>query len=131
MKAKNTGVIAKSETLEDIYSFYATYENTTATALDPFYYVNINGDMSLGNNGSVTVGPYRWIMRVENKFGGSPAYVKAVRIYDGEEDVATAVSEVKNEGVKSEKSIYNLAGQRMSRLQKGLNIVSGKKVLVK
>ena len=27
--------------------------------------------------------------------------------------------------------IYNLAGQRMQKLQKGVNIVGGKKVLVK
>lgn len=31
----------------------------------------------------------------------------------------------------SEVSIYNLGGQRMSRLQKGVNIVNGKKILVK
>ena len=31
----------------------------------------------------------------------------------------------------SEGSIYNLAGQRLQRLQKGVNIVNGKKVLVK
>ena len=46
-------------------------------------------------------------------------------------DDATAVSEVKNEGVNTEKSIFNLAGQKMSKLQKGVNIVNGKKVLVK
>ena len=28
-------------------------------------------------------------------------------------------------------SIYNLAGQRLSKLQKGINIVNGKKILVK
>jgi hypothetical protein len=28
-------------------------------------------------------------------------------------------------------SIYNLAGQRLEKLQKGINIVNGKKVLVK
>ena len=46
-------------------------------------------------------------------------------------DDATAVSEVKNEGVNSGNSIFNLAGQKMSKLQKGVNIVNGKKVLVK
>ena len=30
-----------------------------------------------------------------------------------------------------EGSIFNLAGQRMSRMQKGINIENGKKVLVK
>ena len=36
-----------------------------------------------------------------------------------------------NPSPKGEGSIYNLAGQRMSKLQKGVNIVNGKKVLVK
>jgi hypothetical protein len=62
MKAKNTGVIAKTETMEDIYSFYATYnEYTTATTSDPFYYVGIDGNLSLGT--AVSVGPLRWIIR--------------------------------------------------------------------
>ena len=47
------------------------------------------------------------------------------------DDTETAISEVKKEGVKSKKTIFNVAGQRMSKLQKGLNIVNGKKVLVK
>ena len=47
------------------------------------------------------------------------------------DDLPTTVSEVKNDGVNSEKSIFNLAGQKMSKLQKGVNIVNGKKVLVK
>ncbi len=58
------------------------------------------------------------------------ALVKEFLTFDFD-DLPTAVSEVKNEGVNSEKSIFNLAGQRMSKLQKGVNIVNGKKVLVK
>ena len=58
-----------------------------------------------------------------------PTLVKEFLTFDF--DDATAVSEVKNEGVNSEKSIFNLAGQKMSKLQKGVNIVNGKKVLVK
>ena len=58
------------------------------------------------------------------------ASVKEFLTFDFD-DLPTAVSEVKNEGVNSEKSIFNLAGQKMSKLQKGVNIVNGKKVLVK
>lgn len=56
MKAKNTGVLAKTETMEDVYSFYATYQNTTATASNPFYYVSALGNMCLGT--TTTVGPF-------------------------------------------------------------------------
>lgn len=59
-----------------------------------------------------------------------PASVKEFLTFDFG-DLPTTVSEVKNDGVNSEKSIFNLAGQKMSKLQKGVNIVGGKKVLVK
>ena len=41
---------------------------------------------------------------------------------------STGISSVETEG---DKTIYNVAGQRMNTLQKGINIVGGKKVLVK
>ena len=44
------------------------------------------------------------------------------------EDDATGINEelrMKNE----ESSIYNLAGQRMNKMQKGINIINGKKIL--
>ena len=47
-------------------------------------------------------------------------------------DEATAVQSLSpNPSPVSEGSIFNVAGQRMSKLQKGVNIVNGKKVLVK
>ena len=47
-------------------------------------------------------------------------------------DEATAISQVQGSGFKVQDSeIFNLAGQRMSKLQKGVNIVNGKKVMVK
>ena len=36
-----------------------------------------------------------------------------------------------HEGLKNDDVIFNLAGQRLSKLQKGINIVNGKKGLVK
>lgn len=47
-------------------------------------------------------------------------------------EMETGINEVTDEGVKSERSanvIYNLSGQRMTKAQKGINIVGGKKVL--
>ena len=58
-----------------------------------------------------------------------PADVKSLKFRfddaDGINGLTPAPSPV------SEGSIFNLAGQRMSRVQKGVNIVNGKKVLVK
>lgn len=46
--------------------------------------------------------------------------------FDGETTGISTMSSVQNDGI-----IYNLQGIRQSQLQKGLNIVNGKKVLVK
>ena len=47
-------------------------------------------------------------------------------------DLPTGIGTVQGEGLTVHGSeIYNLAGQKMSRLQKGVNIMNGKKVLVK
>lgn len=47
-------------------------------------------------------------------------------------DKPTAISQVQGSGFKVQDSeIFNVAGQRLSKLQKGLNIVNGKKVMVK
>ena len=43
----------------------------------------------------------------------------------------TGIQELKNSRIGKLKSVYNLQGQRLSSLQKGLNIVNGQKVYVK
>ena len=58
--------------------------------------------------------------------GGSP--VKALFF---EEDDATGINEELRMKNEESTSIFNLAGQRMSKMQKGINIVGGKKVMVK
>ena len=92
MKAKNTDILLDTRTTEDIYSFYATYDGTTATSDDPFYYVAIDGTICLGNDGTVTVGPYRWIIRKTSKSGETPSYARNMHFYDGEGE-ATAIRE--------------------------------------
>lgn len=57
--------------------------------------------------------------------------------YDGTEvkinffldDEETGISEIENGKLKDDSSIYNLAGQRIGKMQKGVNIVNGRKVL--
>lgn len=56
--------------------------------------------------------------------------VKAFTFVFADADGISA-AHVKNDGVKNEEFIFNLAGQRLSKLQKGVNIVNGKKGLVK
>ncbi|MBQ9175972.1 MAG: hypothetical protein IJ139_03795, partial [Bacteroidaceae bacterium] len=57
--------------------------------------------------------------------------VKGIRLgFDGTEE-ATAITELTEKTETTEGVIYNLQGQRMNSLQRGINIVNGKKVLVK
>jgi uncharacterized protein YlzI (FlbEa/FlbD family) len=44
---------------------------------------------------------------------------------------ATGIETIHHSPVTVSKSIYNLQGMRLNQLQKGLNIVNGKKVVVK
>ena len=46
-------------------------------------------------------------------------------------DISTGIEEIVNGKWSNSKSIYNLQGQRINGLQRGLNIVDGKKVMIK
>ena len=52
-------------------------------------------------------------------------------VFNGVIDTTTGIDEIVNGKSLNSKSIYNLNGQRIKQLQKGLNIVDGKKVWVK
>lgn len=56
-------------------------------------------------------------------------YFDDIKVYVDEDDIPTGISTFKAE--KSSKAIYNVAGQQIQSLQKGLNIVNGQKVYVK
>jgi uncharacterized repeat protein (TIGR02543 family) len=142
LKAKNTGVLATMQTMEDTYTLYATYEGTTATSVDPFYYVNIDGELSLGNDGTVTVGAYRWIMRVESKSGSTPAYARKMHFYDGG-STPTGISPAeiadcnatlsKREMAEMAGAWYTLDGRKLDTkpTTKGVYVVNGKKFVIK
>ena len=51
----------------------------------------------------------------------------------GVDENQTAIDEIKNEELrmKNEGAIYDLAGRRLSKLQRGVNIVNGKKIVIK
>ena len=93
----------------------------------------INGasDYVLGINEGV-VGFYHW---ESNSLGANRAYVVGGAEVKGFainfDDIATGVNDVRGKMEDGTREIFNLAGQRMSRVQKGVNIVNGKKVLIK
>ncbi len=54
--------------------------------------------------------------------------VKAL-ILSFDDDDATAIQTIDNGQQTTDGTVYNLAGQRMNKMQKGINIVNGKKIL--
>jgi hypothetical protein len=132
LKPKNDGVLLKTETAEDVYSFYGVYQNTSPSSNDPFYYVNYYGDISLGNASSVVVGPYRWIIRKTSKFGDTPSYVRSMHFFDNEESgSSTGLAEL--EGSAQPSAWYSLDGRKYSTMptQRGVYIHQGRKIVVK
>ena len=105
-------------------NYVGTYAGTTVndeTAGGNAFVVKNNGIYHV--NSAVSVGAYRAYFTVE-----AETPVKAL-IFDFDE-LPTAVNAV--EAAQNEKAeIYNLAGQRLNKAQKGVNIINGKKVLVK
>jgi hypothetical protein len=56
----------------------------------------------------------------------STSGVKAFYFGNGD---ATSIQTIDNAQKTTEDAIYNIAGQRLNKVQKGINIINGKKVL--
>ncbi|MBO7118986.1 MAG: discoidin domain-containing protein [Bacteroidaceae bacterium] len=72
---------------------------------------------------TVTIPAGKAYLKIETEVGGE---VKG--FYGFEEDDATGISNL-NVDLNANEAIYNLAGQRLQKMQKGINIINGKKVL--
>ncbi len=138
---KNTGVLLYSAT-PDTYNFDITddvdaidgnaFSGTVATInrskTEEVYNSYI---LSGGSNG---IGFYR---DGSTTLKGFKAFVDATPSGDVKQFLqfdfgdATAIQTISNALQSEDREIYNLAGQRLNSLQRGVNIVNGKKVLVK
>ena len=106
------------------YEFTGSYNILNSSALANRYIVQ-NGELV---KGASSLAPCRWYMTATARNGASLSLPNKIRIMIVE-DVITGVDELgeTEEGIV----IYNLAGQRISKMQKGINIINGKKVLIK
>ena len=97
------------------------YKENTYAPVGSYVLQNISGK----------VGFYQVADGQRPKVGVNRCYLtttSSVKAFYFDEDDATSINEelrIKNE----ESAIYNLAGQRMSKMQKGINIINGKKIL--
>lgn len=113
--------VAEAKVEGSNFDFVGTYVPMTVAAND--YFVG-NGAI-YKSAGSTNINAFRAYLKVK---GGSE--VKSVRMFiDG---IATAISEINADAAAEEQgAIFNLAGQRVNKAQKGIYVINGKKVLVK
>lgn len=107
--------------------FYGTYVST----LVPEENVFLRNNKFWYSTGKTTTKGYRGYFEFKDVLD---AYydVAGVRFSFFLDDVKTSVEGLENESVKNGgDEIYNLGGQRLGRVQKGVNIVNGKKIMVK
>ena len=76
-------------------------------------------------------GTYSWgVQTIDAAYNGS-TFTEGPQFTVTEEDINDAIVEIQNSKFKiqNDGTAFNLAGQRLSKIQKGVNIVGGKKVL--
>ena len=108
----------------NLYPLDETYQvRITDQTGKVFYEKDFNAGNIVGLNINIsTYGVGRYTLTMENSHES----------FTGEFEVqTTGIEEVRNKQEVVRGSIYNLQGQRISTLQKGLNIVNGRKVYVK
>lgn len=124
--SQSTSAMLETSTSTTTYNFYGTYNNVTATAADPFYYVSINGTICYGTD--VTIGPFRWLMKATNKNGNAANYARTINFAKGG---TTGIDDVMDKRSDKTGDLYNLQGHKVAQHTKGLYIVNGRKVIIK
>ena len=107
---------------------------TFAGAYSPMFIRQENKNLLyLGNDnklyypaGEMIIGSCRAHFRLE---GITASDVSETKMFFGDDDATSLSEELRVKSEESDNAIFNLAGQRLSKLQKGINIVNGRKIL--
>ena len=119
-----------------VNGLYGTYGAIAAGAWDGYIagddlYLMTASNVQAANKATSSLDAnraYIYMSEVPEYNGGN---VKGIRLYfDGTEET-TGINNLTPAISEGNGAIYNLAGQRMETLQKGINIVNGKKVIIK
>ena len=108
-------------------SFIGTYKSTPLTANDTsiLFFGSENVLYYPGSNG-FTLGAHRAYFKFSSSVG-----IKSYVLNFEDEDDPTGIVTLYDVENTTNNAIYNLAGQRVNKMQKGINIVNGKKIVVK
>lgn len=138
--AAGEGVVLKGE--EGTYTFVATAEDVSATAGNQMAGVTEDTPLTSADNaymltrkkddGSIA---FR-LLATDYTLGANRAYLKMDGSANTRElipalwdDNATGIDNIAKDEVTATGAIYNLAGQKLMRAQKGINIINGKLVI--
>ena len=153
MKSGNGGVASSNSTITATYP----YEESGYICFDAKcmgegniwdvcnFYIDDERQFSYGALGNywafyyypVTAGThtFKWEYKKDSTTNpeGDAFFVDNIRFLEEgrDDDLIVGVKDLKDSKGLKDLSIYNLTGQRLSKMQKGINIVNGKKVLVK
>lgn len=114
-------------------TFMGTYKFTKYGAVDQsILFISSNTIYYVGEN--TTIGAQRGYFKlggfIYNGTGSTSTGVKEFGITLLDED-PTGIDDVNDNLNLNDEPIYNIAGQRINKMQKGINIVNGKKIMVK
>jgi hypothetical protein len=138
--AAGEGVVLKGK--GGTYTFVATAEDVSATAGNQMVGVTKDTKLTGADNaymltrkkedGSIA---FR-LLKADYTLGANKAYLKASNTANIRElipalwdDNATGIDNIAKDEVTATGAIYNLAGQKLMRAQKGINIINGKLVI--
>ncbi len=132
-----TGVVLKAAagsyySVTDVASAPAITGTNNLTGSDVDVTVTAMGNVYVLANKSKGVGFYPAAEGLVIPAG--KAYVvdaSGVKAFVFDFDDATGIEAIEHSPLTTDESIYNLAGQKMSKMQRGVNIIGGKKVMVK
>ena len=120
-----SGYAATPLTTTDLTGTYVDMSVAKTAGVSNNYYLGLDG---------TTVGFYKWdgtTLKANRAYLDQSTAEAAVKgyilMFDDEPDAIKTLSDSPLKG----ENIYNLAGQRVSKMQKGINIVNGKKIMVK
>ena len=142
--AANTPYIVYADEEETITATLQAYGTATQDTYEAGKLVGTlpGGTMSLGTDcyllqkNNDVVGFYRCEADVSYKLGANRAYLKystpagVKAFFFGEENQTTAITTL-SELMNGKAEIYDLNGRKLRKLEKGINIVNGKKVIIK
>lgn len=93
-----------------------------------YYGINAEANEFQRLGEKATCAPFRAYLKITATDGSLPTQARAYKVIHGGGDGTTGISDICNGDADV---IYNINGQRMTAPQKGLNIINGKKVIVK